>query len=110
MCTRVHVLISVFCVYVAPCLPTDGNLRHNAGGLSLKHPLLPPSSRHHDPPTPPPILSFPLPSLLFPRLFALTKQKESFNLTQAGPRTWLQAVEAFLCYYEETNLAPHLTQ
>lgn len=37
-------------------------------------------------------------------------RKKSFNLTQAGPRTWLQAVEAFVCYYAETNLALHLTQ
>lgn len=112
MSTRTRASISVS-VHVETLLPTDGNLRHNAGGLSFEAPSPPhpfaPSHRVLSlsrslslAPAPPPSFS-PCPSVL-------TKQKESFNLTQAGPRTWLEAVEAFLCYYEETNLAVHLTQ
>lgn len=99
MSTRVHASISVS-VYVAALLPTDGNLRHNVGGLSIEAPSpLPifPSRLALLPP-------FPLAPLRSP------SRKKSFNLTQAGPRTWLQAVEAFVCYYAETNLALHLTQ
>lgn len=99
MSTRVHASISVS-VYVAPLLPTDGNLRHNVGGLSIEAPSpLPifPSRLALLPP-------FPLAPLRSP------SRKKSFNLTQAGPRTWLRAVEAFVCYYAETNLALHLTQ
>lgn len=101
---------SVF-LCVKTLLPTDGNLRHNAGGLSFEAPFPPPIH------PPPPLLSIlsslplPTPPPSFPPCpSAFTKQKESFNLTQAGPTTWLEAVEGFLCYYEETNLAVHLTQ
>lgn len=109
MSTHMHTLISVS-VRVETLLQTDGNLRHDAGGLSFEAPPSPPPIHPFSScvlslslaSTPPPSFS-PCPS-------ALTKQKESFNLTQAGPRTWLEAVEIFLCYYEESNLAVHLTQ
>lgn len=45
-----------------------------------------------------------------PSFFHSPSRNKSFNLTESGPRTWLQAVEACLCYYEETNLALYLTQ
>lgn len=52
--TRVHTSVSVF-VYVASLLQTDGNLRHNAGGLSFEAPL-PPA---HSPPRPLPATPHP---------------------------------------------------
>lgn len=58
-------------VFVAPLLRTDGNLRHNAGGLSFEAPFPLPVS-----PPPPRLVLYPTPPSLFsPCLFALTKQK-----------------------------------
>ena len=73
---------------------------------SLFWSTLPPASYNPPPSCPPPTPPsfFPLACLRSP------SRNKSFNLTVAGPRTWLQAVEAFLCYYEETNLALYLTQ
>lgn len=53
--TRVHTSVSVF-VYVASLLQTDGNLRHNAGGLSFEAPLPP---AHFPPPCPLPATPHP---------------------------------------------------
>lgn len=105
--TRAHASISVP-VYVAPLLPTDGNLRRNAEGLPIETPpyTLPPSLPNFLPPIlPPPQLRLRHVPLRSP------SRKERFNLTQAGPTTWLRAVEAFPpCYHAETNLTPRLTQ
>lgn len=69
-------------LYVAPLLPTDGNLRHNAGGLSFEAP----SSAH----SPPPVLSSlsfsPLLPPFSPQPFALTKQKEKLQSYAGRPQ------------------------
>lgn len=107
MSTRAHASIRVLNL----CLlhPSCGQMETSGVTLGvslLKHPspcqFHPPlpvlSSTQHLPPF------FPLASLHSP------SRNKSFNLTESGPRTWLQAVEACLCYYEETNLALYLTQ
>lgn len=88
---RMRTSISVL-VFVAPILPTDGNLRHNAGGLHFEAPS--PSTPRSCPSAP---------------LHSLSREKASVLHRQA-PRTRLQAVEASPCYYEKTNVALHLTQ
>lgn len=105
MSTRPHASIRVLnlCLLHPSCgqMETSGT---TLGVSLLKHPspcqFHPPlpvlSSTQHLPPF------FPLASLHSP------SRNKSFNLTESGPRTWLQAVEA--CYYEETNLALYLTQ
>lgn len=94
-CTSVRVF-----VYVSPLLPTDGNLRHNAGG---PHPLPIHPRSFSLPPTPsePHISPFP------PHPYVLTKHKGSFNPAQTAPRTWPEALETSLCYHKKTNLAVH---
>lgn len=103
--TRVHTSVSVF-VYVASLLQTDGNLRHNAGGLSFEAPLPP---AHFPPPL---VLSLlpPTPITFPPHISLLTKQKRKLQSYTGRPQN-LTAGSGILCScYEDTNLALYLTQ
>ncbi len=77
MSTHVHASISSS-VHVASLLPTDGNLRHNAGGLSFEAPFPPPIFPSH----PFSLLLPPFP----PHPFALTKQKEKLQSYTGRPQ------------------------
>lgn len=99
---RVRTHPSVLCVLKPSCrqMGTSGTMP----GVSLLKPPTTTFTLLHLAPSP----SFPLPLSFAPSAF--TKQKESFNLAQTGPTTWLEAVGSSLRYWEETNLAVHLTQ
>lgn len=73
---------SVFSVYVAPLLPTDGHLRHNAGGLSFEASTpTPPTPLHLVLP-----LCLPHPSLLFPSpLWAHRAERKASILHRQAP-------------------------
>lgn len=79
-------------VFVAPLLRTDGNLRHNAGGLSFEAPFPLPVSPPPSPSCPPPNTS--LPFFPLPLCTHQAEIKASISQSQApepGCRRWKPA-------------------